>query len=116
LKVTESTDDQLMCLAAHRYCLGRSSYIVSSCLAWLVATWGDFTANTRNVIVRDTIESLMDGNAGMTMDVEGWLSFAEWAWLRLDGPGRVWVFQAVAHKRKPWPLSESTATPTEAHP
>lgn len=103
--LSDSTDDQLMATAAHRYCLGRQSYIVGSCLDWLVATWDQFTPNTRRHMVRDTIEALMEGRAGSpTVDEPGWRRFAEWAWGRLDDEGRAWVGRDVAWKGKPWPL------------
>lgn len=114
MTITESTDDQLMCMAAHRYCLGRQSYIVGSCLDWLRAHWAQFARNTRLVILRDTLEALMDDRAGSpTIDAPGWRAFAAWAWDesagRLDDDDRAWVRSAVAHRiaaGKAWPLDE----------
>ena len=54
------TDGQLMVMAAHRYCLGRHSYIVPSCIEWMEAYWGLFEQNTRHVIVRDTVDHLIE--------------------------------------------------------
>lgn len=109
MQVNESTDSQLMVIAAFRYCLGRQSYIVRACLDWLRANWGSFTQNTKLIILRDTIEALMDERAGSpTIGVPGWRAFAEWAWERSDGDDHRWVFQATAHKRKPWPLNTET--------
>lgn len=102
----EGTDGQLMVIAAHRYCLGRQSYIVGSCVEWLRAWWGDCDRTTRHVIMRDTIEALQDGNAGGSMDIREWKWFAEWAWDHMDDAGRRWVKQAVAHREKPWPLKD----------
>ncbi len=96
---------QLMVTAAHRYCLGRQSYIVSSCIEWLREWWPSFTANTKRVILRDTIESLQDGTAGADMDTRGWTQFADWAFDQLDGADKKWVVSAVAHRHKPWPLT-----------
>lgn len=79
MQITDSTNDQLMCIAAHRYCLGRASYIVGSCVEWLMAHWGQLTENTRAVIVRDTKEALAAGRAGMDMDVREWGRFLEFA-------------------------------------
>lgn len=92
------TDGQLMVMAAHRYCLGRRSYIVGSCIDWLRAYWADFEPNTRNVIVRDTLEALMDGCAGDACDKAGWEGFAAWAWSNLAPEGRAWVSGALSHK------------------
>lgn len=96
---------QLMVTAAHRYCLGRQSYIVSSCIEWLREWWPSFTANTKRTILRDTIESLQDGTAGADMDTRGWTYFADWAFDQLDGADKKWVVSAVAHRHKPWPLT-----------
>lgn len=105
MEVTESTDDQLMCIAAFRYCLGRQSYIVGSCLDWLPTVWPDLTQNTRLVVVRDIVEALQDGAAGSpTIDAPGWKRFAEWAWPTLGVDGQRWVRDAVRHREKPWPL------------
>lgn len=97
---------QLMVTAAHRYCLGRQSYIVSSCIEWLREWWPSFTPNTKNVILRDTIESLQDGTAGADMDIRGWTQFADWAFDQLSGADKKWVVSAVAHRHKPWPLTD----------
>ena len=102
--VTPATADQLMCTAAHRYCLGRSTYIVSSCLEWLRATWGYFDSGTRNIMVRDTVVALMNHDAGQPMDESGWLEFARWTWPLLDDKGRLWVRKVTAHENRPWPL------------
>ena len=97
MTVTASSDDQLMCTATHRYCLGRSTYIVGSCLTWLRATRGDFDSNTRNVMYHD---------AGHPMDERGRVEFARWAWPLLDDKGRLWVRTSTAYEEKPWPLDE----------
>lgn len=100
----DGTNGQLMVMAAHRYCLGRQSYIVGSCIEWLRAWWPQLEDNTRSVIVRDTIEALQDGNAGGACDTEDWRRFAEWAWNQLSDESKAWCKDAVAHREKPWPL------------
>ena len=35
IEITADTNDQLMAMAAHRYCLGRRSYIVGACIEWI---------------------------------------------------------------------------------
>lgn len=97
-------NDQLMVMAAHRYCLGRRSYIVGACLEWLRATWEHFGRNTRRVMVRDTIEALMDELAGSPSDAAGWRDFALFGFSRLNEEDQEWVRHAVAWKKKPWPL------------
>lgn len=75
----ENLDDQLMASAAHRYCLGRSSYIVGSCLDWIRATWAQMEPNTQFVMLRDTVEALVDGRAGSDLiDAPGWTAVALW--------------------------------------
>lgn len=43
----------LMLIAAVRYCLGRSSYIVGDCVDWMLAHWARWPANIREVLQRD---------------------------------------------------------------
>lgn len=50
---------QLMALAAVRYCLGRSSYIVGDCADWLITIWPELSSDTRALIRRD-IEDAFD--------------------------------------------------------
>ena len=47
-------------------------------------TWEQFDRNTRRVMVRDTIEALMDDRAGGLIDVDGWQGFAAFGYLRLN--------------------------------
>lgn len=101
MQITESTDDQLMVMAAHRYCLGRRTYIVGSCVRWLREHWSQFTRQTQSVMIRDTIEALMDNQAGDEWcDVPDWKSFAQWAWNQTDEDTRTWIRDAVRYKRK----------------
>lgn len=48
--------DQMMVIAAFRYCLGRMTYIVEDCAKWIVANWDQFSDNTKFVIQRDLEE------------------------------------------------------------
>lgn len=99
----DNLNDQLTAIAAHRYCLGGSTYIVEACIEWLHVNWQRFNWNTQNVMVRDTIGELMEGRAGGQHHTECWTQFARWAYDQLTPDGRVWVRQSVAYKRKPWP-------------
>lgn len=47
----------LMPIAAHRYCLGRMTYIVGACADWLVEQWPALPENARQIIQRDTEEA-----------------------------------------------------------
>ncbi len=75
--------DDLMALAAVRYCLGRMSYIVGDCCDWLRATWPRLKPSIRTIIARDIDEAFArDDEArergdqykplGMDMDREQW--------------------------------------------
>lgn len=75
----DGMDGQLMVIAAHRYCLGRCSYIVGSCIDWLKLWWEDFEPGTKAVILRDTKEALENDRAGMECDARGWREFVDWA-------------------------------------
>jgi len=101
----QQLNDQLMAMAAHRYCMGRSSYIVSSCLEWLEETWGQFDRNTQRVMVRDTVEALMDDLVGSpSIDRPGWTRFAKWGFEQLCEEDKDWIRSAVAYKNKDWPI------------
>lgn len=110
LPITQSLNwlnNMLMVTAAHRYCLGRESYIVSACIEWLTAVWPVLEANTQSVILRDTIGAIMDGEAGSkVIDEPAWVRFCEQAWTRISADQRQWIDFALAHKGKPWPLFE----------
>jgi len=70
-------DTQLMVVAAHRYALGRQSYIVGSAISWLFKHRKHFELNTISVIVRDTVEALQDRRAGsQTIDEPVWENLA----------------------------------------
>lgn len=100
-----STNDQLMCMAAFRYCLGRQSYIVGSCIDWLHDTWNQFEINTKFVILRDTIEALMDGQAGSpTYAGSAWLGFLREKYSELSFDEQYKLKQAVEWKKGIWPL------------
>jgi len=102
----ENDNDQLMVLAAVRYCLGRQSYIPGVCLRWLAPIWKQIEPNTQALIVRDIVEELMCGNAGDSdaTPIWNWKPFAELVWSELDAEQKEWIRQDVAWRDKPWPL------------
>lgn len=93
-----------MVTAAHRYCLGRQSYIVGACIEWLSAWWDSFDDNTKAIIIRDTVEALQDNMAGSYLDKEAWLYFATKHYEKLDEANRMLVRDNVGYRNKPWPL------------
>ena len=98
-------DGQLMVMAAHRYCLGRESYIVGAALDWLWKHREHFENNTKFVLVVDTVKALMDGHTGADSDTKGWRDFALNLYNEMSPELQSSVRRAVAHKRKPWPLN-----------
>ena len=98
-------DGQLMIMAAHRYCLGRESYIVGAALDWLWKHREHFENNTKFVLVVDTVKALMDGHTGADSDTEGWRDFALNLYNEMSSELQSSVRRAVAHKREPWPLN-----------
>ena len=75
--------DQLMVIAAIRYCLGRRTYIVRDCADWIIQMWPEFTESTQKLVRRD-IEETFDRDdrsrkvsseylpLGMDMDRREW--------------------------------------------
>lgn len=74
----------LMVMAAHRYCLGRQSYIVGCCIEWLGTIWDKLSDGDRYTILRDTYEALMDGYSGGATDTKEWKAFADSKLLSLE--------------------------------
>jgi hypothetical protein len=91
--VTAWGRDDLMAIAAFRYCFGRMSYIVSDCVDWLILIWPDLQEHTRAVILRDIKEGFECdrrqrngkpsnppahyGTLGMSVDKREWERFLE---------------------------------------
>jgi hypothetical protein len=97
-KLTKSTNDQLMVMAAHRYSLGRSSYIVGACVEWLEQHWGQFTPNTQSVILRDTFQELVrPGGGGWECDRQAWQRLLLWGWQHITPEQQAWLVDATAH-------------------
>ncbi len=74
---TEWGYHNLMVIAAFRYCLGRRTYIVSSCTDWLIYYWPKFDDNTKKIIVGEIQEALDKGYAGDQCDIQSWLKVLE---------------------------------------
>ena len=102
-------DTQLMVMAAHRYCLGRSSYIVGAAVDWLWKHRKNFEINTIRVIVRDTAEFLQDHSSDSTQwscDLEGWRSLASKLYDEMLDEDKEWVRNQISHRNRSWPLNE----------
>ena len=73
--IEQDIDSQLMAVAAHRYCLGRRTYIVGSCIDWLTRNWGDIEPGHQAGIIRDTKSAIAADMAGDEMDKRAWAQF-----------------------------------------
>lgn len=49
--------DDLMAVAAVRYCIGRASYTVAECREWLCAAWTSLSNGARDTIQRSVEEA-----------------------------------------------------------
>ena len=97
-----------MAWCATRYCLGRRSYVVSSCIAWLSRWWDCIERDARNIIVRDIVEFLMDTEAYGWIDAGNmWRVFAEQMFQELPEEDKLWIRRAVEYRDKPWPLHQA---------
>lgn len=52
-------NDDLMVLAAFRYCVGRRTHIVHDCADWLIANWPEFGDSIKALIQKE-LERLFD--------------------------------------------------------
>lgn len=73
--IEKDLDSQLMVVAAHRYCLGRQTYIVGACIAWLTKNWGDIAPDYQSGIIYDTKSAIEADMAGDAMDKRAWAQF-----------------------------------------
>jgi len=91
VRISQSTEDQIMSLAAFRYCLGRKTYIVGICIGWIKKHWKQFSNNTKSVMLRDIIEAYLGNLTGMKMDTISWIELLKWAWAEEDNDLRTKV-------------------------
>ena len=80
--------NDMMALAAVRYCLGRQSYIVADCVDWLIEAWPHINPDTQATIKRDIEEAFTRDDADRTEGREhkalGWnCDRSEWEKVRL---------------------------------
>lgn len=83
-EVLTGLNGQLIIMSAHRYALGRRTYIVSSTVEWLKENWKYVNENSRFVILRDTAIALLRDEAGDECDFNCWKSF--WNWGIIQNP------------------------------
>ncbi len=64
--------DELMAIAAIRYCLGRRTYIVRDCVEWILANWQRFSSYTQLIIQRD-VEEIFARDDSVRNDYKDWI-------------------------------------------
>jgi hypothetical protein len=69
--------DRIIAWCAHRYALGRMTYVPSHVADWLLTIWDELPEGERIGIRRETQEAIDQGRAGMDCDVETWTQFLE---------------------------------------
>ena len=69
--------DRLIAVCAHRYALGRRTYMPSHVAEWLTSVWDELPANDRKQIRQETQHSIDTGCAGDDCDVQTWKWFLE---------------------------------------
>lgn len=55
--------NDLMVMAAFRYCLGRMTYIVSDCCDWLIAQWPVIKQSAKDIIKKELEEVFKEDDA-----------------------------------------------------
>ena len=68
--------DDLMVLAAFRYCVRRRSYIVQDCVDWLIAYWPEFGDFIKDLL-RKELEELFDKDDEFRSTNIGFPSFGD---------------------------------------
>jgi hypothetical protein len=71
--------NQFLIWTSFRYCLGRMSTIVSTCVDFLKANWKDIDKVHRDRIIEEIKEAIERGRAGMDCDVDLWKSLIEFS-------------------------------------
>jgi hypothetical protein len=74
--------DDLMVLAAFRYCLGRQTYIVSDCVNWLLEILPRLTPPTLGILRRDLEEAYKRADDGDQYALGSQLDRSTWDRLR----------------------------------
>jgi hypothetical protein len=92
-------DDQLMAMAAFRYCLGRQSYIVETCISWVRSNLEKLDINTVRIIARDTLEAIIDEAAGSkTTDEPGWMQLFKELYAHIPQEDREWLLSQIRRR------------------
>ncbi len=107
--ILDRVDDQLLAVAAFRYCLGRRSYLVPICVEWLDSVWPQLTAYAKRVIAMDLLEALASNRCGSPiLDRPVWLQAAKKIWIDLQPDDQRYIKSILARSHLPWPLDDET--------
>ena len=68
-------DDLIVC--AFRYCLGRSTYVVSEMCDHLLEHWAEICPQYQELIKKEIKDAIERGNCGMDIDCICWSSLVE---------------------------------------
>lgn len=82
-RIADYGPDDIMVIAAFRYCMGRRTYMVGYCTEWLIRLWPTLSERARIVIQRDLNQAFTDhfralaegsehSPLGMDIDVKEW--------------------------------------------
>jgi len=63
---------QFLIWTSFRYCLGRRSYITSTCADFLLTNWDRIDPSNKKLIRQEIQEAIDQDLAGDSMDVEQW--------------------------------------------
>jgi len=108
---------QVLIMCAHEYALKpTSTYVPTAIISWLKTWWGVCDENSKQVIIRNTLESLMKRSGDFlqpkstdSVDYQDWVQFSEWAWDNISDEVRSRLFNCSIlkgyYKRTRWPIS-----------
>jgi hypothetical protein len=94
----ENLNDEIMVTCALRYCLGRKSYVVGSCIEFIKQVWDQLPKSSQGVITRDILEAFVDGNVGSDYDSDAWRSLVRWCFNELNQETKDWLFKSLAYR------------------
>lgn len=69
--------DEDIALYAFRYCLGRMTYAVSTCVDYLLLHWDQLSDKAKGNIYREIREAEATDSLGMDMDKQQWMRVIE---------------------------------------
>ena len=96
-------EENMMVLAAVRYCLGQQTGTVSTCQHWLHNVWPQLPALLQSQILEGITAALMDDDAGSKYDWISWRSFA--VALMQESTLAASIRDRLQWKQKPWPYN-----------